>query len=151
MIHRLSGIVVIGPAGGHRGYARVLLGRHAGEDELTLELLEDAIRLTRPDRHPPERHEAASRVTVALNALRPHTRFRGSRYFVVPPGRNAQPGIYRPIDSAFGRGAQPVFVFVRQAGYARRLDFAGVVERRAQKEFPCAFTQRLELALATAK
>jgi hypothetical protein len=43
----------------------------AGEDELCAELLEDALRLCHPDRHPPERHEIAHRVTQELLALRP--------------------------------------------------------------------------------
>jgi len=49
------------------------LGREGGarEDELSLELLNDALRLTHPDRHPPERHELAHRVTQELLALRP--------------------------------------------------------------------------------
>ena len=45
---------------------------HAGEDELTLELLEDAIKLTHPDLHPPERADLAHRVTAELLALRPY-------------------------------------------------------------------------------
>jgi hypothetical protein len=34
---------------------------YAGPHELTLELLEEAVRLTHPDRHPPERAEQATR------------------------------------------------------------------------------------------
>jgi hypothetical protein len=45
--------------------------QHAQADELSLELLEDAIRLTHPDRHPPERAEQAARVTAELLALKP--------------------------------------------------------------------------------
>jgi hypothetical protein len=44
----------------------------ASEDELCTELLEDALRLTHPDRHPPERAELAHRVTQGLLALRPY-------------------------------------------------------------------------------
>jgi hypothetical protein len=39
--------------------------------ELTSELLADAIRLTHPDQHPPERRELAERVTKGLLALQP--------------------------------------------------------------------------------
>lgn len=41
--------------------------------DLTTELLDDAIRLTHPDCHPPERQELAHRVTQELLALRPFT------------------------------------------------------------------------------
>jgi hypothetical protein len=40
--------------------------------ELTRELLDDAVRLTHPDRHTPERLVLATRVTAALTALRPY-------------------------------------------------------------------------------
>lgn len=49
-------------------------GDHAGPDELNLELLIAAIALTHPDVHPPERAEAAHRVTAELTALKDHTR-----------------------------------------------------------------------------
>jgi hypothetical protein len=39
--------------------------------DITLELLEAAVRLTHPDRHPPERQEAARLVTQELLALKP--------------------------------------------------------------------------------
>lgn len=40
---------------------------------LTLELLQDAVALTHPDLHPPERAEKARRVTAELLALKPYT------------------------------------------------------------------------------
>jgi hypothetical protein len=52
-------------------------GDYASVDDnykfLTLELLEDAIALTHPDRHPAERQELARRVTTELLALKPYT------------------------------------------------------------------------------
>jgi hypothetical protein len=39
---------------------------------LTVELLVDAVALTHPDKHPPERNELAQRVTAELLALKPH-------------------------------------------------------------------------------
>ena len=45
------------------------LGADAGD--ITTELLDDAIQLTHPDRHPGERQELAGRVTQDLLALRP--------------------------------------------------------------------------------
>lgn len=44
---------------------------HAEPDELTLELLNDAISLTHPDKQPAERADMAQRVTAGLLALRP--------------------------------------------------------------------------------
>jgi hypothetical protein len=41
--------------------------------DLTSELLDDAVRLTHPDCHPPERQELAQRVTQGLLALKPFT------------------------------------------------------------------------------
>lgn len=66
-----------------RIYEALLGGlQHAQDDELCLELLEDAIRLTHPDRHPPEREKLAQRVTAELLALKPFVRPR-------PPPSNA--------------------------------------------------------------
>ncbi len=48
----------------------------ASEDELDAETLEEALKLTHPDRHPPERFEAANRVSAALTALRPYVKPR---------------------------------------------------------------------------
>ena len=42
-------------------------------NDITSELLEASIRLTHPDRHPPERQEAATDVTKKLVALKPFT------------------------------------------------------------------------------
>jgi hypothetical protein len=42
--------------------------------EVTQELIDDIIRLTHPDRHGPEQLALATRVTAALNALRPYVR-----------------------------------------------------------------------------
>jgi hypothetical protein len=45
--------------------------RYASPTELDAELLRDALALTHPDRHPPERADMATRVTAALSALKP--------------------------------------------------------------------------------
>ena len=78
-------------------------------------------------------------------------RFRESRFFVVKPGSKAQPGIYRKIDSAFGRAAQPVFIFTAQPQYARRLNFYAVVERVVRTNFEDNFAVSLADALRTAR
>jgi hypothetical protein len=57
----------------------------AADTELSLELLEEALRLTHPDRHPPERAASAHRVTAQLLALRPHVKPRA----VATPTRDA--------------------------------------------------------------
>jgi hypothetical protein len=45
---------------------------YATEFELDAELLREALSLTHPDRHPPERQARATRVTAALTKLRPY-------------------------------------------------------------------------------
>lgn len=78
-------------------------------------------------------------------------RFRESRYFVVKPGSKAQPGIYRKIESAFGRAAQPVFVFTAQPQYSKRLNFYGVVERVMRTNFVANFDRSFADAIRTAR
>lgn len=56
----------------------------AAADELSRELLDDAVRLCHPDRHPPERGGLAERVTSELLSLRPFTKPR-------PAPRDASP------------------------------------------------------------
>ena len=56
------------------------IGVEAGD--LTKELLDDAVQLVHPDRHPPERKELAERVTGELLALRP---------FVFPAPKKPEP------------------------------------------------------------
>jgi hypothetical protein len=61
------------------------LGSEVGD--ITTELLEDAIRLTHPDRHPAQRKEAAHRVTESLIVLRP---------FVFPAPKDKPPALPAP-------------------------------------------------------
>ena len=53
------------------GYMRGIARFNDTDIELTSELLADTLRLTHPDRHPPERQELARRVTQGLLALQP--------------------------------------------------------------------------------
>ena len=53
------------------GYMTDAINTHGENVDLTLELLDDIIRLGHPDRHPPERQDLAKRVTQSLVALRP--------------------------------------------------------------------------------
>ena len=92
----------------------------------------------------------ANRATRAQAAERGR-KFRASRYFVVQPGKSAQPGIYQRFDSLFGRGAVPAFIFVRDADYGRALDFPGVVNDTVARLFEDAFAARLQGALDSAR
>ena len=70
---------------------------HADEAvDLTSELLADALRLTHPDRHPPERRELAERVTKGLLQLQPFV-------FPAPTPEQAEPE--KPEQAA---GSRPV-------------------------------------------
>jgi hypothetical protein len=85
---------------------------YAESHELTLELLEEAVRLTHPDRHPPERAAQAARVTADLLALKPYVLPKppppcnasatslqaGNRTSVTPP-----PGSDRRIEELYKR------------------------------------------------
>ena len=51
------------------GYGVDTIGAEVGD--ITAELLADTIQLTHPDKHPPERRDAAKRVTQELLALKP--------------------------------------------------------------------------------
>jgi hypothetical protein len=63
---------------------------NAAAPQLSLELLEDAIALAHPDRHPPERAARAGRVTAELLALRAYIKPKcdemvvGDREFHIP-------------------------------------------------------------------
>jgi hypothetical protein len=63
---------------GYKGADRI----GAEVPDITSELLADALQLTHPDRHPPERRELAERVTQELLALKP---------FVFPAPEPAEP------------------------------------------------------------
>jgi hypothetical protein len=51
----------------------------------------------------------------------------GGRFFVIKPGRTAQPGVYQR--EFFGQSITPVMIFVKGAQYRRRIDFEGVARR----------------------
>ena len=80
----------------------------------------------------------------------------GLAYFYVAPGmrrprsqreQNLHPGVYKRINTAFGTAIRPVMIFVQRNNYKRRLDFYGVAEKFARKEFNRAFPMYLEQLL----
>jgi hypothetical protein len=92
----------------------------------------------------------ANRITKRT-ARQTGKRYRESRFFVVRPGKRAQPGIYRIFKFASLRGVRPVFIFARGTSYRARLDFSGIVQRTVRAEFSARFSERLTQALATAR
>lgn len=68
--------------------------------ELYQDVLEDAVRLTHPDKHPPERTELATRVTQEFLKLRPFLRPR-------PKPASLPPVIHASATSPIGRTAAP--------------------------------------------
>lgn len=55
----------------------------------------------------------------------------GGRFFVMPQGKRAAPGVYQREFG--GRNITPVVVFVRSAQYARRFEFDGVAVRTVER------------------
>ena len=75
------------------------LKRFMGDgSELYQDVLEDAVRLTHPDKHPPERTELATRVTQELLKLRP---------FLKPRPKPVSSVIHAPATSPTGRTDAP--------------------------------------------
>lgn len=85
---------------------------------------------------------------------------RGYSYFVLLKREGKlPPGIYRRV--AYGNdpriahlaqgGAKPVFVFVRQPAYKKRLPFEDVARRVAEERFEVEFGRAFDEAVATAR
>jgi hypothetical protein len=55
----------------------------------------------------------------------------GGRFFVMPPGKRAAPGVYQREFS--GRTITPVVMFVRSVQYRQRFDFDGVALRTVDR------------------
>lgn len=56
----------------------------------------------------------------------------GGRFFVIPPGGRAQPGVYQR--EFFGRAITPVLIFVRAAEYTPRLDLEKITNDAGLQE-----------------
>lgn len=104
-----------------------------------------------------------SNMTAATRARRAKgsKRSSGFEYFVVRPGdrrefirsngskgtHKMQPGIYQRVFMGMGTAIKPIMIFVRSPIYQRRLDFYGIAEKAALKEFNRAFPMYLDKLL----
>lgn len=59
-------------------------------------------------------------------------RAAGGRFFVIPPGRKVQPGVYQR--EFIGRNITPVLIFVRSATYQPRLDLDRIKDKYSLEE-----------------
>jgi hypothetical protein len=116
----------------------------AAVGDITSELLEDAVRLTHPDRHPPERQEAARRVTQELLALKPYV-FPAPKPKESPPitPRNTSSAVTPRTNKKPLRVEYPCEVCADQVPYyyckACRIEW----EKRNQQERDLARSKRL--------
>ncbi len=77
---------------------------------------------------------------------------RGFAYFVLKKKRGKlPPGVYQRFKLGLGYAVKPVMIFVPIPSYRRRLDFYGVAERAAIKEFHAQFPKMMEEAKRTAR
>lgn len=77
---------------------------------------------------------------------------RGFAYFVLKKHHGKlPPGIYQRFKMGFGYAVKPVMIFVTIPSYRRRLDFYGVAERAAVKEFRAQFPKMMAEAKRTAR
>lgn len=65
-------------------------------------------------------------------------------------GRHLQPGVYQRVTTGFGTSLKPVLIFVKRAKYRVRLDFYGIAQTVADKEFPIEFNKAFDEAIRTA-
>lgn len=81
------------------------------------------------------------------------TGVRGFAYFLLRKRHGKlSPGIYqRTSFGSLGSSVKPVMIFVPMPKYRRRLDFYGVAERSARKEFAAQFPRMFAEAMRTAK
>lgn len=75
-------------------------------------------------------------MTTGRSAINAQKR-AGGRFFVVPPGKRKQPGIYQR--EFMGSNVTPVLIFGKQKGYPQRLDFERFAAQASGSEFPAQF------------
>lgn len=56
------------------------------------------------------------------------------------PHGKLRPGIYQRVTFALGSALKPVMYFIKSPTYKKRLDFYGIADKAARKEFDRAFT-----------
>lgn len=77
---------------------------------------------------------------------------RGFAYFVLKKKHGKLlPGVYQRFKLSFGYAVKPVMIFVPIPSYRRRLDFYGVAEKAAVKEFHEQFPKMMREARRTAR
>lgn len=78
----------------------------------------------------------------------------GVEYFMSDGGDGLHPGVWER-NFAGGAGGKtfikPVLLFVDRAGYTRRFDFYGVMQKSVERHLPKQFEAAMELALRTAR
>lgn len=70
----------------------------------------------------------------------------GGRYFVIPPGKKVQPGIYQR--EFLGANVTPVFIFVHRAQYRKRYAFFELMRKRSDDILPQQADRAIEEQLA---
>lgn len=70
----------------------------------------------------------------------------GGRFFVIPPGQGARPGVYQR--EFYGRGITPVIVFVQGVNYRRRWDFFGRAQAKAAQHLPAQLKRAIDEHIA---
>lgn len=77
---------------------------------------------------------------------------KGFQYFRLYAKRGKLlPGVYQRFQTGFGSAVKPVMIFVERPKYKARLDFYGIAERAARKEFDAKFAQFYADAVRSAK
>lgn len=77
---------------------------------------------------------------------------KGFQYFAMQAKRGKLiRGVYQRFQTGFGSAVKPVMVFVERPKYKARLDFYGIAEREARKEFNSKISQYYAEAVRTAK
>jgi hypothetical protein len=76
----------------------------------------------------------------------------GFEYFVVRQGaRNLRPGIWKRVQTGFGKSIKPIVIFVREPAYRKRLPFFETAQRVIDRDFGKEFDTAMASAMRTAR